>query len=75
MAMAEKPRHRTKEDILRTFATNLHAARAARTQDAGRVHQTLFSRYENRHVDPRLTTIVKLAEDLEVPVSDLLKGL
>jgi len=73
--MAETPRHRTKDEILSTFAANLHAARAARTQDSGRVHQTLFSRYENRHVDPRLTTIVKLAEDLGVPVEGLLKGL
>ncbi len=63
------------------FAANLKAARNRRRMsqmDLGLsvgVHPTAIARLETGKRDPRLATIAKLARGLDIPASDLVRGI
>ena len=66
-------------DVLLSFAENLHRLRkqAGISQEelgarAG-IQMADISRYEGAHRDPRITTVARLAEALDVRMSDLLE--
>jgi transcriptional regulator with XRE-family HTH domain len=69
--------------FLEGFATNVRRARMAksppRSQEwlshATRLHRTEIGKIEQGAVDPRLSTLVILADGLGVTVDDLLAGL
>jgi transcriptional regulator with XRE-family HTH domain len=67
-------------DVLDSFAENLHRLR----KEAGISQEELgaragiqmadISRYEGAHRDPRITTVARLAEALEVRIAELLEA-
>jgi transcriptional regulator with XRE-family HTH domain len=65
------------------FANNVRRLRAAkspgfsqeRLSGATQLHRTEIGKIEQGHVEPRLTTLVILAEGLGVTVNDLVEGL
>lgn len=63
------------------FAANLRAVRTRKKlsqealADLADLHRTEISLLERAGRDPRLATILRLAQALEVPVSRLLKGI
>lgn len=68
----------TTESLRAVLAANLKALRAnkglaqeALALDAG-VHRTMLSKLERELANPSLETLIKLANRLEVPVSELL---
>ena len=69
------------EDDRKRFAANLRRARKRRRMsqmDLGLaigVHPTSIARLEMAQRDPRLATIAKLARGLDVPVTDLVRGI
>jgi transcriptional regulator with XRE-family HTH domain len=69
--------------FLRRFGANVRRARAAkdppcsqeRLSYATRLHRTEIGRIEQGTVEPRLTTLLILAEGLDVSVEELLRDL
>lgn len=69
--------------FLKRFGANVRRARAAKdppcSQEqlsyATRLHRTEIGRIEQGTVEPRLTTLMILAEGLDVSVDELLRGL
>lgn len=70
-------------DLLRTFGAHVRRLREAidppcsqeRLSYATGLHRTEIGRLEQGAVEPRLTTLLILAEGLNVPVDELLRGL
>ncbi len=69
----------TLEQLIFDLSVNLKSLREARgyAQDSlaldSEVHRTMISKIERRLTNPSLETLVKLANTLEVTVSDLLR--
>lgn len=69
--------------VLRAFGANVRRLRATldppcsqeKLSYATGLHRTEIARLEQGSVEPRLTTLLILAEGLEVPVSELLRDL
>jgi transcriptional regulator with XRE-family HTH domain len=67
-------------DVLVSFAANLRRRRKelglSQEQLGARANIQMadISRYESGSRDPRITTIARLAQALDVPMSDLLEG-
>lgn len=69
--------------FLRGFANNVRKLREQkepgfsqeRLSDATRLHRTEIGRIEQASIEPRLTTLVILADALGVPLDELVKGL
>ena len=67
-------------DVLVSFAENLRRRRKelglSQEQLGARANIQMadISRYESGSRDPRITTIARLAQALEVPIADLLEG-
>jgi transcriptional regulator with XRE-family HTH domain len=67
-------------DVLHSFAENLHRLRrqAGISQEelgarAG-IQMADISRYEGAHRDPRITTVARLADALDVRIAELLEA-
>jgi transcriptional regulator with XRE-family HTH domain len=64
----------------RVFGANLAFERERRAlsmnalADLAGTHASEISRLERGHRDPRLSTMVRVARALEIPLSDLLRG-
>lgn len=71
------------KEFLKGFARNVRRAREEkdpdlsqeRLSDATRLHRTEIGRIEQASIEPRLTTLVILADALEVKIDDLVAGL
>jgi transcriptional regulator with XRE-family HTH domain len=69
--------------FLQRFGTNVRTARVAKDPPCSqerlsyvtRLHRTEIGRIEQGAVEPRLTTLMILAEGLDVSVDELLRGL
>ncbi len=67
-------------DVLVSFAENLRRRRKelglSQEQLGARANIQMadISRYESGSRDPRITTIARLAQALDVPIADLLEG-